>query len=268
MRFGCCTNMIAVNSDGTGVESVELLKELGYEFLELPLAQVMALNDMEFGKLVKRVDSSGMACEVFNVCFPGSIRLTGNEVNDQTVSSYIQTALERAAQLGVDVIIVGSSGARNVPQGFAVDKAWQQLVAMLKHFDELAKPYGITIAIEPLNKLESNIINTTLEGLQLVKDVGCENTKLLVDYYHWALEKEHPDVILTAGEYIRHVHFSRPEGRVFPKYSDADLFLYIAFFNNLKKIGYDNRVSVEAYTKDLRNDAAHSLELLRILYTR
>ena len=266
MRFGCCTNMIAVNSDGTGVESIELLKELGYEFIELPLAQVMALNGFEFDKLVKKVDSSRIACEVFNVCFPGSIRLTGNEVNDQAVTSYILTALERAAQLGVEVIIFGSSGARNVPQGFAADQAWKQLVNMLKQFDGMAKTYGITIAIEPLNKLESNIINTTLEGLQLAKEVGCDNTKLLVDYYHWALEKEDPDVILMSGEYIRHVHFSRPEGRVFPKDTDPDRTMYSTFFNNLKKIGYDERISVEAYAGDLKKDAAQSLELLRKMF--
>lgn len=266
MRFGCCTNMIAVKSDGTGVESIDLLKEVGYEFIELPLAQVMALDDLAFDKLVKRMDSSGIACEVFNVCFPGGIRLTGNEVNDQIVSSYIQTALERAVQLGTELIIFGSSGARNVPEGFGTDKAWQQLVTMLKHFGELAKPYGITIAIEPLNKLESNIVNTTLEGLQLAKDVECDNIQLLVDYYHWALEKESPDVILTAGDFIRHVHFSKPEGRIFPKYTDADLPLYTTFFNNLKKIGYDSRVSVEAYSKNLRNDAVHTLDLLRIIY--
>jgi len=266
LRFGCCTNMNAVNLDGTGVESVDLLKEVGYEFVELPLAQVMALGDIAFNKLVKRLDNSGISCEVFNVCFPGDIRLTGNDVNDQIVSSYIQRALERASQLGTEVIIFGSSGARNVPEGFAVDEAWRQLVTMLKRFGELAVPYGVTVAIEPLNKLESNIINATLEGLQLVKDVGCENVKLLVDYYHWALENESPDVISAAGDFIRHVHFSKPEGRVFPKYTDPDLPLYTAFFNNLKAIRYDSRVSVEAYSKDLRNDAAHSLELLRAIF--
>ena len=87
---------------------------------------------------------------------------------------------------------------------------------------------------------------------------------LLVDYYHLALEKEDADIILSANKYIKHVHLSKPDGRVFPKATDRDV--YEPFFYNLKKIGYNQRISVEAYTTDFGKDAATSLALLRKIF--
>jgi len=70
-------------------------------------------------------------------------------------------------------------------------------------------------AIEPICKLESNIINTAGEGLQLVKAADRENIKLLVDYYHLVMEKEDPEFIVHAGSYIKHTHFATLQCRTY-----------------------------------------------------
>jgi sugar phosphate isomerase/epimerase len=256
--------MLAVTLPGTGIEYVELLKKIGYDYIELPLAQVMDLDDRKFQAIVAKFNSSGIRCEVCNIFFPAEIRLTGKEVAGEKIRAYLEVALKRAAQLGVEFIVFGSSGARNVPEGFPLEAAWEQLVSLLRDLDKMLKPYGITVLIEPLNRLESNIINHTSEGFQLAKEVDCVNIKLLVDYYHWALEKEDTGILLETGDYLKHVHFSRPEGRVFPKETDPDD--YPPFFEHLKKIGYNRRVSVEAYTDDLENDAVQSLAFLKKIF--
>ncbi len=260
MRIGFCTNLIATRADGTGSEWIEKGQEAGFDYVELPLAQMVDLKDEEFSALKERVGLSGLKCEVCNNFFPGSIRLTGNAVDYGKIEGYLDKALGRAAQLGVKVIVFGSPQARNVPEGYPLDKAWSQLVELLKYLDPLAGAKGITIVIEPLCQVESNIINTAGDGLRLVKAVDRENIKLLVDYYHLVMEKENPGIILDAGPDIKHFHIANPVGRVYPVEAEDGC---IRFMNLLKLIGYEGRISFEAYTNNFDHDARRSVEILR-----
>jgi sugar phosphate isomerase/epimerase len=262
MRIGYCTNLIATQIDGTGSEWIEKGQENEFDYVELPLAQIVDLNDEEFCSLKERVGFSGLKCEACNNFFPGSIRLTGNAVEFGKIEEYLEKALGRAAQLGVKVIVLGSPKSKNVPEGYPMDKAWSQLVELLRHLDPMVRTKGITIVIEPLNKVESNIINTAAEGLKLVKAVDRENIKLLIDYYHLVMEKENSEIILDAGSYIKHIHFANPIGRVYPIEAEDG---YIHFVNLLKGIGYEGRISIEAYTKDFCHDAKRSVKILRQL---
>ena len=262
MRIGYCTNLIATQIDGTGSEWIEKGQENGFDYVELPLAQMVDLNDKEFSSLKEKVGSSGLKCEACNNFFPASIRLTGNDVDYGKTEAYLDKALGRAAQLGVKVIVLGSPKSKNVPEGYPMDKAWFQLVELLKAIDPLVRKRGITVVIEPLNKGESNILNTAAEGLKLVKAIDRENIKLLIDYYHLVMEKENPEIILDAGSYIKHIHFANPTGRVYPIEAEDG---YVRFMNLLKRIGYEGRMSVEAYTKDFCHDAKRSVKILRQL---
>ena len=262
MRIGYCTNLIATQIDGTGSEWIEKGQEYGFDYVELPLAQMVDLNDEEFCSLKERVGFSGLKCEACNNFFPGSIRLTGNAVDYGKIEEYLDKALGRAAQLGVKVIVLGSPKSKNVPEGYPIDKAWSQLVELLRHIDPLVRTKGITVAIEPLCQLESNILNTGAEGLKLVKAVDRENIRLLIDYYHLVMEKEKPEIISDAESYVKHIHFANPIGRVYPTKAEDG---YIHFINLLKGIGYEDRISIEAYTKDFSHDAKRSVEILRQL---
>jgi D-psicose/D-tagatose/L-ribulose 3-epimerase len=262
MRIGYCTNLIATQRDGTGSEWIERGRESGFDYVELPLVQMVDLHDEEFRSLKEKVYFSGLTCEACNNFFPASIRLTGNAVDHGKIEAYLDKALGRAAQLGVKVIVLGSPKSKHVPEGYPMDKAWSQLVELLRNIDPLVRARGITIVIEPLNKGECNIINTAAEGLQLVKAVGRENIKLLVDYYHLTVEKEDPEIIVDAGPYIKHIHFANPVDRVYPLKAEDG---YRRFMDLLKRVGYEDRISIEAYTKDFSHDARRSVEIVRQL---
>ena len=211
MRFGCCGSLVAQNPDKTGVEIVEKIAQYGYDYIELPLAEMMQLSDADFAALCKRVERSGIRCEACNNFFPGRIRLTGPDVDEQAIRAYYAKALERAATLGVKSIVFGSAGAKRVPEGFDIDRAYQQVVQVTRETGEAAAKYGITIVIEPVRMPDCNIINTFAEGVQLAKTVGLDNVKVLIDFYHMVCEKETPEVLRKYGkEYLRHVHFSYP----------------------------------------------------------
>ena len=264
MRFGCCGSMVAMKPDGTGIEIIEQLEEIGYDYIELSLAHLMALPELEFLKIKERIFSLGINCEVCNNFFPPYLKLTGNEIDTLKIEAYVRKSIEMAGQLGVKIIVFGSGSAKNVPDGFSKDKAWEQLIAILKYINEIAKRYNILIAIEPLRKTECNIVNSIQEGLNLVKDVNRSNIKLLADFYHMSIEEEDFKVLVKARNYIIHVHFAKVEGRVFPKEINEDN--YISFISKLKQIGYNERVSIEAYSKDFYKDAVISLKFLKKIF--
>jgi D-psicose/D-tagatose/L-ribulose 3-epimerase len=83
----------------------------------------------------------------------------------------------------------------------------------------------------------------------------------MIDFYHLASEHEDPAIVLRARDHIRHLHMANPQARVFPQKWDE--FDYAPFFANLRAIGYDKRISVEASTQDLPGEAPAAIALLR-----
>ena len=161
MKFGCCMSMLPNSPSKTGYEFISLAGELGFDYVELPVAQVMAMSDEAFtsGPL-PAVKSAGIPCLRMNNFLPGTLRLTGPEARHPEALAYAEKALSRAERLGVDVVVLGSSGARNRPLHWSLAQAESQMSDFLGALAPIAEAHGIAIAIEHLNKLESNIINS------------------------------------------------------------------------------------------------------------
>lgn len=262
MKIGCCVNMVAEDAAGIGIDRIETLAALGYDYVELPLAQMMALDDAAYEALVQRVEASGLKCLANNNFFPATMRLTGPETTPtDELEAYIKRGIQRALRLGSKSIVFGSSGAKNIPAGFAYDTAWNQVVDVLRLVDKCIDGRDICIAIEPLNKLESNMILTAVEGLTLVKAVDRPHIRLLVDFYHLSMEHEDVAIIGEAAKYLQHMHIANPVGRVWPKAGDGAT--YSDFIGALAQAGYDGCISIEAFSDDFDTDAKEAIGFMR-----
>ena len=246
MKLGCCLNMLGTPENPIGSQYIPALAEAGYDYAELPLAQMMELTDSEFDGLIQSLSEAGLTCRCCNNFFPATVRLTGGQTDAKKIEAYIKDAVKRASKLGAGYIVFGSSGAKNVPEGFSKSRAFEQIVEVLRIAGDYTEQAGITIVIEPLNRLESNIILNLEDGMELLKKVDKPSVQLLVDYYHFEKEHETLETLQKAMPYIHHVHFAEPDGRVFPQEKKAD---YAIFFDTLKKYGYSGGVSVEAYSQ-------------------
>jgi D-psicose/D-tagatose/L-ribulose 3-epimerase len=215
---------------------------------------------------VAHIKEFGLPVPVTNLFLPAALKVTGPQTDRDQQMSYVKKAFARLSRLGTEIVVFGSGGARRVPDGFAKEAAFQQLVEFGKRIAPEARAHGITIAIEPLRHEETNIINSAAEGLELVKAIGDPNFQLMVDFYHLASEKEDPEIVVRAKEHIRHLHMANPQGRVFPLQWDE--YDYAPFFAKLRSIGYDKRISVEASTKDFPRDAPQAIALLRRAFER
>jgi sugar phosphate isomerase/epimerase len=88
----------------------------------------------------------------------------------------------------------------------------------------------------------------------------------MIDFYHLSREAENPAIVSRAKDHIRHLHMANPNGRIFPLAWDE--YDYAPFFTALRQIGYSQRISVEASTKDLAADGPRAIALLRRAFER
>jgi len=245
----------------TGLKNVDAAKTAGFDYVELSATEVAGLSDADFDAAAAHLKQAGVPTPAANLFVPQTIKVVGPDVNLEQQTAHVKKVMSRLSRLGVEVLVFGSGGARRVPDGFARDEAWKQLVDFSRRAAEEAKPYRITVAIEPLRKQETNIINTAAEGLELVSAVNHPNFQLMIDFYHLASEQEDPAIVLKAKDHLRHLHVANPQGRVFPQKWDE--YNYAPFFANLKAIGYDKRISMEGSTTDLAAQGPVTVALLR-----
>jgi sugar phosphate isomerase/epimerase len=262
LRFGCCGSMIAPATDPVGLAIVEDLAAFGYDYIELSLRDLAVLSEPALADLDSRLRRSGLACEVCNNFFPPEIRLTGPAVDLPAALRYAEHALATAARVGAHVVIFGSSGARNIPAGFPFANAWGQLRTLLTALAPIAERQGITIAIEHLNRGESNILNSVAEGWTMAQEVAHPRVRLLIDAYHLLVEREPLAILAKVAPAIAHVHVAQGIDRIFPSGHDSAL---AEFFTALRSTGYAQRCSVEAYSRDFTLDAPRALVACRAL---
>jgi D-psicose/D-tagatose/L-ribulose 3-epimerase len=250
----------------TGLKNLEAAKAAGFDYIELGTSEIASLPDADFEAAARRIKDVGLAVPATNLFLPATLKVTGPQTDREQQMAYVKKAFARLARLGTQIVVFGSGGARRVPDGFAKEDAFKQLVEFGRAAAQEARTNGITIAIEPLRKEETNIINSAAEGLELVNAINDPNFQLMIDFYHLASEKEDPAIVIRAKDHLRHLHVANPQGRVFPqKWEEFD---YGPFFANLKTIGYDKRISVEASTKDLPTEAPLAIALLRHAFER
>ena len=152
MELGYCLNMIADDEYKIGYEKIDMVKKAGFDYVELPVAQMMALDDDRFERLIlARLDRAGIRCRTCNNFFPASYRLTGPSADHGAAYRYAEKAIRRMERLGVESVVFGSSGARNRPAGYPREEAFQQLIEFLNGLSPLLADSGIRVAIEPLN---------------------------------------------------------------------------------------------------------------------
>ncbi len=242
------------------LKDVASAKALGFAYIELSTTEIATLSDADFETALERVKAIGLPTPVTNLFLPATLKVTGPQIDPGQQMRYVTTAFSRLSRLGTRIVVFGSGGARRVPDGFPQDEAFRQLVAFGKRIAPEARKHGITVAIEPLRRQETNIVNSVAEGLELVDAIDDPGFRLMIDFYHLASEREDAAIIVRARDRLVHLHVANPQGRVFPQAWDE--FDYAPFFASLRRIGYAGRISVEASAKDLPAEAPKAIALL------
>jgi sugar phosphate isomerase/epimerase len=154
---------------------------------------------------------------------------------------FIRLIIDLAGQFHASVII-GSMQGRHV-EGVDKAAALVHLREALNDLGEHAHKYGVPLLFEPLNRYETNLVNTIEDGIHLLDMLSTKNVKLLADLFHMNIEETGAAAALRAGgDNIGHVHFvdsnRRPVGCGHTDFEPITAAL--------RDIGYQGYVSAEA----------------------
>ncbi len=252
IQIGCCVPLAKLSAAA----------HAGFDYIEPGAASLAELSNDQFQEAKAQVLASPIRCQAFNSFIRRKdLVVVGPNVNLPAVKEYVDRTLDRCRQLGASIVVWGSAGSRNVPADFPRQRAWEQIAKFLQAIAPLAARHNIVISLEPLNRKESNILNTGGEALRMVKQVNRPEIQMIIDYYHLRLEDEPLTIFQQAQGHINHLHFARPQGRIWPESPTGDP-LYAPFFATLRRLHWSGGISIEGKGSP-ENNGRESLAFFR-----
>ena len=227
-----------------GPDQAAKLKADGYDYLEGGVAATLKpeMTDAAFARDAAMIRACVLPTRSCNGFIPASFRLTGPEPTHAAALNYAVNACRHADAAGIPYIVLGSGTARKMPEGFDPARGKAQFIEFCQRLGERIADLKVTIVLEPLNKGETNLLNSVTEGIEYVEAIQRPRIRLLADFYHMLKEGESPDSIRKAGARLLHCHIAELEGRMAPGTKGEDLS---GFFKALKEIGYAGGVTCE-----------------------
>lgn len=253
MRYGVCT----------GVGNAELLHCAGYDYIELSVAGDLMpdASEAEWTEKRRAIDAMPLRPEAFNSLVRTG-KVVGPDADWERLRRYLDTACRRAALVGGKILVFGSGGARNIPDGYGREQAEEDLRRFLTLCADAGETHGVTVVIEPLNRAESNVINRVSDGATLARTLGRAGVRNLADTYHMEKDDEPLSAILDSADVLAHVH-TADTGRAAPGTGTYD---HAALSRTLRAANYDDRLSIECSWSDLPTQAEGALQHLKTAY--
>jgi D-psicose/D-tagatose/L-ribulose 3-epimerase len=253
MKFGiCCSD-----------DLISVASSAGYDYVELAVSGSLkpeTENERHILELKELLTTNNITCETMNMMLSPGLRCVSVGVDTERLEKYFAVAIRRAAEIGAKVLVFGSGGQRNVPNSLSHSEGYQQFTDAVKMAGKNAAKHEIVIAIEPLNRSESNLINSVAEGIKLVDEIGYPSVRVLSDLYHVQVETQLFAETTAAGAKLAHVHVAG-KGRRAP--IGEDIPILAEYFKAVKAAGYDSRVSVEANWQDVAAQGGEALNTMR-----
>lgn len=237
MKYSCCI--------GLSPERLATLKKYGYSCYETGFSSLANASDESILAMKEASEALDMPCVSHNSMFPSEIDLLAGPDGYSAISEFLEKTIEKAAKLGSPVVVLGSGRSRNVKSGMSIGKANELFVNMLKDVVvPWARKHRITVAIEELQRSETNFITSCREAMEIINEVNEPEIGLLVDFFHATMGGDKPIEIAGYGSAIKHVHMASPKNsRRFPNIDDVGDCR--SFFAALKIAGYDGAISLE-----------------------
>jgi len=265
MRIGINTFLFTSPFTNESVSLFPTFRKWGFDTVEIPVEDPSHIDPA----VVKAaLDENKLVCGSICACMGPDRDLRGTPEQQATGLSYMTQLLDQMVALDCPSLIgpvysaVGRADA--VPEK-EQKQQWAAVVRNLKKLCKHAEKRGRQVCLEPLNRFETDFINTVDQGLKMIADVGSPALKLHLDTFHMNIEeKDQAKAIRKAGKHLAHFH-ACGSGRGTP---GTDHINWPEIVKALKGIKYKGDVVIESFTTDVKVIARAAAIWRRIEPTR
>jgi len=216
--------------------------KLGYDLIEIPLLDPKGVDAAATVKLlelnkIKAVTSLGLN-------FKADISSA-----DAAIAKRGEALLNRALVVTRDLGATYMGGVIYSALGkyptAATAKGRRNCVAALKRLAKTAKQSGITLGLEPVNRYESNLINTGDQAVEIIKATGADNIVVHLDTYHMNIEEgDLAGCVERCGKHVGYFHV----GESHRGYLGTGTINFPLIFRALARIGYGGPITFESFS--------------------
>jgi D-psicose/D-tagatose/L-ribulose 3-epimerase len=225
------------------------IKSMGYDAVEIPVEYPEKIDGKKVKEALHRHGLEAIVCGAFG---PSRDLTSDDPEVHKTCFQYIRECFDLCnawdAKFLAGPMYSAVGKARMVPPEQR-KLEWERAVKNLYKVCEQAQQQGLMIALEPLNRFESDLVNTSEDVVRLVNDINHSSAKILLDGFHMAIEeRDIEQAIITAGDKLIHVQVSE-NYRGTPGTGQTP---WNSFKTGLDKINYKGCVSIESFTPEIK----------------
>lgn len=221
------------------------IAQMGFDVVEIAVEDP-SLIDVKLIKLA--LEDHGLEACICGAFGPSRDLTSDSKKIQQTGLDYIESCLNICAELGVGFLGGPMYSAVGKARMLSADKRkeeWDLAVANLHKVCEMAGAMNLDIALEPLNRFESDLVNNVDDVMRLVKDINHPSAQVMLDSFHMSIEERDVEKAITAvGDKLIHLQVSE-NYRGAPGTGQTP---WQDYRSGLEKIGYQGIVSIESFT--------------------
>jgi D-psicose/D-tagatose/L-ribulose 3-epimerase len=223
------------------------ISSMGYDMVEIAVEDPGQINTALIREALSANNLQVAVCGAFG---PGRDLTSDDPALQKEGMQYIETCLDISQQLGARFFAGPMYSAVGKARMVSTEQRkieWDRAVQQLRKVCDMAAGRGLQLALEPLNRFESDLINNTQDVLRLIADIGHPAARIGLDGFHMNIEE--PDIeqaIVAAGDKLIHLQVSE-NYRGTPGSGQTN---WQAYMKGLQKINYQGAVSIESFTPD------------------
>ncbi|MGA2592477.1 MAG: sugar phosphate isomerase/epimerase [Bryobacteraceae bacterium] len=242
MKFGVNTFIWTANFDRSNLPLLPAIKAAGFDGVEVPLfspAQFAAAD------IRRGLADNGLECTICSILTGGLNMISDDAAVRAKTRVHLEDCVKAAAEVGAQII----AGPLYSPVGLMTGRRrtadeWQRAVDCYQAIGPVLRDYGVTIAIEPLNRFETYFLNTAADAVALCDAIGHPNVGILFDTFHANIEeKDVAGAYRTVGRHLKHVHTCEND-RGIPGTGHVD---WKGVFQALRDVQYDGWLTIESF---------------------
>lgn len=251
-KLGLSTFVLASPFTNDDLHLMGKVKAMGFDVIEICIEDPAKLSS---DKMASAAQEHGLDISICGAFGPDRDVSHEDEKIRELGIAYLNTCIDFAAEVGSTYVSGPMYSATGKARLLSPEERKQQFnwaVDSLNRVANYAQSQNVGLAIEPLNRFETDLINTVDQGVELCRAVELPNVGLLVDTFHMHIEeKSLSTTIQNAAPYIFHVQVSEND-RGTPGKGQVH---WDEFFATLSKINYGGQIVIESFLPTVKEIA-------------